>query len=131
MQQITRNKQSTKNDLIYIVIYTYITYIFIFIYLFTRTLCFLFNCHCTTHTPTGFLFIYLPHLLPSEVQETTKNVSHLHKQQLQVNVPHVTPVDHFAANKFSNQQHLQALKPGRPLQFFTKSLAIVTMSSTY
>ena len=131
MQQITLNKQSTKNDLIYIVIYTYITYMFIFIYLFTRTLCFLFNCHCTTHTPTGFLFIYLPHLFPSEVQEATKNFSHLHKQQPKVNIPHVTPVDRFAVNKFSKQQHLQALKPGRPLQFFIKSLAIVTMSSAY
>ena len=59
-----------------------------------------------------------------------QNFSHLHKQ-LQVNVPHVTPVDCFAANKFSKQQHLQALKPERPLQFFTKSLAIVTMSFTY
>ena len=131
MQQITLNKQSTKNDLIYIVIYTYITYIFIFIYLFTRTLCFLFNCHCTTHTPTGFLFIYLPHLFPSEVQETTKNVSHLQKQQPQVNVPRVTPVDRFAANKFLKQQHLQALKRERPLPFLIKSLPIVTMPSTY
>ena len=32
----------------------------------------------------------------------------------QVNVPHVTPVDRFAANKFSNKQHLQVLKPERP-----------------
>ena len=31
-----------------------------------------------------------------------------------VNVPHFTPVNHFTANKFS-KQHLQALKPGRPL----------------
>ena len=38
---------------------------------------------------------------------------------------------HFAANKFTKQQHLQAIKPERSLQFFTKSLAIVTMSSTY
>ena len=41
------------------------------------------------------------------------------------------PLDRFAANKFSKQQHLQAHKPERPLQFFTKSLATVTMSSTY
>ena len=53
------------------------------------------------------------------------------QQQSQFNVPHVTPVDHFAANNFSKQQHLQALKPKTPLQFFTKSLAIVTISSTY
>ena len=46
----------------------------------------------------------------------------------QVNVPHVTTVDRYAANKFSKQQHLQALKP---LQFFTKPLAIITVSSTY
>ena len=52
---------------------------------------------------------------------------HLQKQQPQVNVPHVTPVDRFAANKFSKQQYLQALKPERLLQFFTKSLAIVSM----
>ena len=45
----------------------------------------------------------------------------------QVYVPHVTPVNRFAANKFSKQQHLQGLKSERPLQFFTKSLAIVTM----
>ena len=45
----------------------------------------------------------------------------------QVYVPYVTPVNHFAANKFSKQQHLQGLKSERPLQFFTKSLAIVTM----
>ena len=51
-----------------------------------------------------------------------QNFSHLHKQQPQVNVPHVTPV-HL------QQQHLQALKPERP--FFTKSFAIVTVSSTY
>ena len=56
---------------------------------------------------------------------------HLQKQQLQVSVSHVTPVDRFAVSKFSKQQHLQALKPGRPLQFFIKSLAIVTMSSAY
>ena len=48
-----------------------------------------------------------------------------------INAPHVTPTDRFAANKFSKQQHLQALKPERPLQFSTKSLATVTMSSTY
>ena len=59
------------------------------------------------------------------------NTLYLQKQQPQVNVPHVTPVDCFAGNKFSKQQHLQALKPERPLQFFTKSLAIVTMSPTY
>ena len=57
--------------------------------------------------------------------------SHLHKQQPQINVSNITPVDHFTAKKFSKQQHLQALKLERPLQFFTKSLAIVTMSSTY
>ena len=34
-----------------------------------------------------------------------------------INAPHVTPTDRFAANKFSKQQHLQALKPERPLQF--------------
>ena len=28
---------------------------------------------------------------------------------IQVNVPHVTPVDRFAAKKFSKQHHLQAL----------------------
>ena len=48
-----------------------------------------------------------------------------------MNVPYVTPVDHFTANKFSKQQHLQELKPERPLQLFTKTLATVTMSSTY
>ena len=52
-------------------------------------------------------------------------------QQPQVNVPHVTLVDHFRVSKFSKQQHLQALKLERPVQFFTKSLAIVSMSSTY
>ena len=45
----------------------------------------------------------------------------------QVYVPHGTPVNRFAANKFSKQQHLQGPKSERPLQFFTKSLAIVTM----
>ena len=45
----------------------------------------------------------------------------------QVNVPNVTPIDHLAANKFSKQQRLQALKAERPLQFFTRSLAIETM----
>ena len=40
---------------------------------------------------------------------------------------HVTPVNRFAINKFSKQQHLQALKPEKRLQFFTKSLVIVTM----
>ena len=47
------------------------------------------------------------------------------------NVPHVILVDCFAANKFSKQQHLQALKPDRPLQFSTKSPAIAIISSTY
>ena len=47
------------------------------------------------------------------------------------NVPHAILVDCFAASKFSKQEHLQALKPDRPLQFFTKSPAIVIMSSTY
>ena len=42
-----------------------------------------------------------------------------------------SPVEHFAVNNFSKQQHLQAPKPERPLHFFTKSLATVTMSSTY
>ena len=37
----------------------------------------------------------------------------------------------FAVNKFSKQQHLQALKPERLLKFFTKSLAIVAILSTY
>ena len=50
------------------------------------------------------------------------------KTKTAVNVPHVTPVDRSTANKFS-KQHLQALKPERP--FFTKSLVIVTMPSTY
>ena len=59
------------------------------------------------------------------------NFSHPHKQQPQVNVPHVTSVNRIVACKFSKQQHLQALKPERPLQFFTKSLAIVIVSSTY
>ena len=40
-------------------------------------------------------------------------------------------IDCFAANTFSKQQHLQAPKPDRPLQSFTKSLTTVTMSSTY
>ena len=62
---------------------------------------------------------------------TTKNFLHLQKQQPQVNVPHVTLVNRFVPNMFTKQQHLQALKPERPLQFFPKSLAIVTMSSTY
>ena len=73
----------------------------------------------------------LKQLLGRNNKETTKNLSHLHKKQPQVNVPHVTPTDRFAANKFSKQKHLQALKPERPLQSFTKSLSIVTMSSTY
>ena len=61
-----------------------------------------------------------------------QKISHTYtNKQPQVNVPHVTPVDRFAASKFTEQQHLQALKPERPLQFFTKSLAIVTMSFTY
>ena len=38
-------------------------------------------------------------------QEKTKNFSHLHKQQPQVNVPHVTLVGYFAASQFSKQQH--------------------------
>ena len=33
--------------------------------------------------------------------------------------------------KLSKHSHLQALKPVKPLQSFTKSLAIVTVSSTY
>ena len=37
-----------------------------------------------------------------------KNFSHPHKQQPQVNVPRVTPVNHFAASKFSKRQHLFA-----------------------
>ena len=57
----------------------------------------------------------------------TNTIRNNQKQQLQVSVSHVTPVDRFAVSKFSKQQHLQALKPGRPLQFFTKSLAIVSM----
>ena len=39
----------------------------------------------------------------------------------------VTSIDHLAARKFSKQQYLQALKAERPLQFFTRSLGIVTM----
>ena len=73
----------------------------------------------------------LKQLRNKHTKKTTKNFSHLHKQQPQVNVPHVKPVDHFTTNKFSKQQHLQVPKPERPLQFFTKSLAIVTMLSTY
>ena len=69
----------------------------------------------------------LKQLIGTNTIETTKHFSHRRKQPRQVNVPHVTPVDHFAANKFSKQQYLQALKPERPLQFFIKSLAIVTM----
>ena len=65
------------------------------------------------------------------MRKTTKNFSNLYKQQPQVNVLHVTPVDRFAANKFSKQQHLKSIKLGRPLKFVTKSLAILTMSSTY
>ena len=48
----------------------------------------------------------LKQLIGTNTIRNTKNVSHLHKQQPQVNVPHVTPVDHFAANKFLKQQHL-------------------------
>ena len=33
-------------------------------------------------------------------QKTAKNLLHLHKQQPQFNVLHVTPVSHFAASKF-------------------------------
>ena len=44
------------------------------------------------------------------------------------NVSHVAPVDHFAANKFSKQQYL---RPERSLQFLIKSLAIVTIRSSY
>ena len=62
---------------------------------------------------------------------TIGNNSKFFKQPPLVNVPNATPIDHLAANKFSKQQHLQALKAERPLQFFTKSLAIVTMWSTY
>ena len=74
--------------------------------------------------------ISLKQLTGTNTIRNNQNFSHLHKQ-LQVNVPHATPVDCLAANKFSKQQDLQALKPERPLQFFTKSLAIVTMSSIY
>ena len=69
----------------------------------------------------------LKQLLGTNTIRNKQKFSHLCKQPPQVNVPHVTPVDHFAANKFIKQLHLQALKPERPLQFFTKSLAIVTM----
>ena len=62
----------------------------------------------------------LKQLIGTNTIKRTKNFSHLHKQQPQVNVIRVKPVDHFAANKFSKQQHLHALK----------SLAIVTMSSS-
>ena len=60
-----------------------------------------------------------------------KNFSHLHKQESQVNVPNVTPVDHFATNKFSKQELVQIVKPERSPQFSTKSLAMVTMSFAY
>ena len=43
------------------------------------------------------------------------------KKQPQVNVPHVTPIDHFAASKFSKQQYLQAPKPERDLYNFSPS----------
>lgn len=33
-------------------------------------------------------------------QKTAKNLLHLHKQQTQFNILHVTPVSHFAASKF-------------------------------
>ena len=48
-------------------------------------------------------------------KNTTKNV--LHKQQPQVNVTHATPVDHFAATKFSKEHRLQALKPQTSYHF--------------
>ena len=62
----------------------------------------------------------LKQLIGTNTIRNNQHFSNLRKQQPQVNVPHVTPVDHFAASKFSKQQHLQALKPERLLQFFTK-----------
>ena len=73
----------------------------------------------------------LKQFLGTNIIKEAKNFLLLNKQQPQVNVPNFTPVDHFAANKFSKQQHLQALKPGRRLQFLTKTLAKVTLSCTY
>ena len=64
-------------------------------------------------------------------KKPSKNFSHLHKQESQVNVLNVTPVDHFATSKFSKQELVQIVKPERSPQFSTKSIAMVTMSFAY